>query len=70
MSFNLQEVFSSLPSFVGSGYILVAIIAVVCWGLIKKLFRLCWIGFCCFAIWLWFQEPAVNALLTIKDWIQ
>lgn len=62
MSFNPQEVFASLQSFLGSGYALLAIVAVLSISLIKKVIGLLVIAGILFLIWFLCQDQILAAL--------
>lgn len=65
MSFNPEEVFSSLQAFLSSGYVLLGIIAILGVGLVKKLVGLLITGGVIFAIWFFCHDQILDALQNI-----
>ena len=61
MSFNPQEVFSSVQSFLSSGYVLLAIIAMLGVGIIKKLLSILIAGVVIGVIWFLAQDQIMAA---------
>lgn len=65
MSFNPQEVFSSLQAFLSSGYVLLGIVVLLGIGALKKLISLLITGGIIFAIWFFCQDQIMEALQSI-----
>ena len=61
MSFNPQEVFSSVQSFLSSGYILLAIVALLGVGIVKKLLSILITGLVIAVIWFLAQDQIMAA---------
>lgn len=61
MSFNPQEVFSSVQSFLSSGYVLLAIIAMLGVGIAKKLLSILIAGVVIGVIWFLAQDQIMAA---------
>ncbi len=70
MSFNVQEVFSSLESFLSSGYVLLGVIVVLGIGALKKIGSLLIIGAIIFAIWFFYQDAVTEAFWNVIDWVK
>ena len=64
-SFSLTEAFSSLPNFMGSGYIFIAVVALVAFGLVKKVVKLCVVAGCVFLIWVLCTTGGMQQILDI-----
>lgn len=62
MSFNPQEVFTSLQTFLSSGYVALAIIVLLGIGFVKKIIGLLITGGVIFAIWFFCQDQIYAAL--------
>lgn len=62
MSFNPEEVFSSLQSFLSSGYVMLGILVLLGIGMIKKLVSLLITGGIIFAIWFFCQDQIMSAI--------
>lgn len=50
-SFNPEEVFASAQNFLGSGYIFIAVAALIAYSAIKKLVKLIFIGIIAGLVW-------------------
>ena len=61
LSFNPQDVFSSVQSFLSSGYVLLAVIVVLGISAIKKLIGLAIVGGIIFCIWFFCQDAIYEA---------
>lgn len=61
MSFNPQEVFSSLQAFLGSGYVLLAIIVMLGISVVKKLVSILIACAVIFVIWFFCQDAIFEA---------
>ena len=61
MSFDPQEVFSSLQSFLSSGYVLLAVIALLGVGIVKKLLSIIIAGGIIFLLWFFCQDAILEA---------
>ncbi len=70
MSFDPQEVFSSLQAFFSSGYVLLGIIVVLGIGALKKIIGLLVIGGVIFVIWFFCQDQIMEALQGILSAIR
>lgn len=62
MSFNPQEVFSSLQSFLSSGYIFLAIVILLSVGIIKKLVGILVTAVVIGVIWLVCQDQIISVI--------
>ena len=62
MSFNPQEVFTSLQTFLSSVYVALAIIVLLGIGFVKKIIGLLITGGVIFAIWFFCQDQIYAAL--------
>lgn len=61
--FNPTEVFSSLTSFLGSGYVVIAVVAFLAYGLVKKLVKLALFCGCVFLVWFVCTTGAADQLI-------
>ena len=65
--FNPEEVFSSVTSFLGSGYVGIIVMAAVGIGAMQKLMKLFFIAICVSVIWLLCSTGAASAIV---EWAQ
>lgn len=70
MSFNPQEVFSSLQAFLSSGYVFLAIVALLGVSLVKKLLGLIITAGVLFLIWVLCQDQILSALSQLLGFVQ
>ena len=70
MSFDLQEVFSSVQSFLSSGYVLLLVLFFLVIGSIKKIFSLLLTGAVAFALWFFCQDQIVEAFYNILSFLK
>ena len=61
MSFNPQEVFSSVQAFLSSGYVLLVVLALLGLSALKKLIGLAITGAVIFCIWFFCQDAIFEA---------
>lgn len=67
MSFNPQEVFSSVQSFLGSGYVLLAVIALLGVSIIKKVLGILIAAGVILLLWIFCQDSIMGAIQGIAN---
>lgn len=70
MSFNPQEVFSSLQSFLSSGYVFLAIVILLSIGLLKKLVGILITAVAIGIIWLLCQDQIMSAITQLLQFVK
>lgn len=69
MSFNLEEVFSTVENFLSSGYVLTAVLVVLGIGALKKIMGLLVIGAIAFGLWFLCQEEVSAIIAQVTGYI-